>query len=760
MSKAENELGASETRYRQVIEISREAIWIHCDGRVVFANREAANLLGTGQPENLVGRRMLDLVHPDDRHLATERTRIVVDERQPVTLTEMRFLGRGGSALVLEMRAVPFDFDGRPAVLAVGRDISDRVRTDQALRESEGRFAAIADSLPTLLWMSDESGSCIFVNRRWLDHTGRSLRQELGRGFAESIHPEDEELLARHERLMLAEHREITAEYRLRGRDGNYRWFVETSVPRFSQAGAYLGHTGVLIDVDDKRRLEARIRTILESTVDGLITIDQGAVIQTFNGPAERIFGYSAAEVVGRNVAMLMPEPYRLHHDDYIQNYLRTGVAKIIGIGREVEGLRKDGSVFPLDLAIGEMAVPDGHREFVGTVRDISERKRLEEQLRQSQKMESIGQLTGGVAHDFNNLLTVILGNAEELADRLKSDPPLHALADLTRVAAERGAELTRRLLAFARRQALDPQPTDLNVLLANMEGLLRRALTEDIEIRLVRGPDLWTALVDATQLESAVLNLCLNARDAMPSGGRLMIETCNRRLDGALANDFPELRPGEYIMLAVTDSGTGMPPDVVAHAFEPFFTTKEIGRGSGLGLSMVYGFVKQSGGHVKIYSEPGHGTAVKIYLPRSTVAAGDRPVESRPEPHGNGVILAVEDDVLVRDHVAAQLAALGYRVIVADSGPAALEVVRGGQPIDLLFTDVVMPGGMNGGELAKAIHALRPGLPVLFTSGYTESGIVQGGRLEAGVHLLNKPYRRQELAAKIREALDAATGR
>ncbi len=376
--------------------------------------------------------------------------------------------------------------------------------------------------------------------------------------------------------------------------------------------------------------------------------------------------------------------------------------------------------------------------------------------LRQSQKMEAVGQLTGGIAHDFNNLLTVILGNADLLRDSLKHDRDLHGIADLTLRAAERGAELTNRLLAFGRRQALDPAPTDINKLIAAMEKLLRRTLGEHVEIEMVQSGGLWKAMVDSGQLESAILNLCLNARDAMGIGGRLTIETANTRLDAAYAAGQPELEPGQYVMVAVSDTGAGMDAQTLERAFEPFFTTKDVGKGSGLGLSMVYGFVKQSKGHVRIYSEQGQGTTVKLYLPR---AYGDRAEEDEAvggaARNGHEKILLVEDDDLVRSHVSAQLAGLGYEVVAVENGPDALDALRRDVGIDLLFTDIVMPGGINGRQLADEAKKLRPSMPVLFTSGYTENAIVHHGRLDPGVHLLQKPYRRQELAAKIREVLD-----
>lgn len=395
---------------------------------------------------------------------------------------------------------------------------------------------------------------------------------------------------------------------------------------------------------------------------------------------------------------------------------------------------------------------------ILGSMVDLTERRAIMERVNQSQRLEAIGQLTGGVAHDFNNLLTVILGNTELLSEQLEDRQPLKRLADMTVNAASRAAELTSRLLAFARRQPLEPQRVDVNRLIGDMEELLRRTVTEDIEIEWIRAGGLWPAEVDPGQLESAVLNLAINARDAMPGGGRLTIETANSRLDDDYAAGNPGVAPGQYVMVSISDTGTGMPPEVVARAFEPFFTTKPSGKGSGLGLSMVYGFVKQSGGHAKIYTELGEGTTIRLYFPRIGSAAGGQPVDEplAPVPEGGlERILVVEDDALVREHVVHLLQELGYRVSVAESGAQALEQLAVTPDIDLLFTDVVMPGGMSGRQLAdEAVHRY-PGLKVLYTSGYTENAIVHQGRLDNGVHLLSKPYRRQQLAFKVRKVLD-----
>jgi signal transduction histidine kinase/CheY-like chemotaxis protein len=402
----------------------------------------------------------------------------------------------------------------------------------------------------------------------------------------------------------------------------------------------------------------------------------------------------------------------------------------------------------------GLMTVLNGTAESLEHQRaDIDD---LNRKLRQSQKMEALGQLTGGLAHDFNNLLTVILGNAEHLAESLSEDPELRNFADGTVSAAERGAELTKSLLAFSRQQPLMPKDIDVSRLIAGMEVMLRQALGTHIECKFILGHDAWPATIDPAQLESAILNLVLNARDAMPEGGCLTVELGNAPLDKGYAEHNDEVRPGDYVMVAVTDTGIGMTRDVAARAFEPFFTTKGVGKGTGLGLSMAYGFVKQSAGSMKIYSEPGHGTAVKLYLPR----AGGLPVADEPPrdriamPRASETILVVEDDDMVRSYVERELNGLGYRVILARDGFAALEILRQSGEIDLLFTDVVMPGGIFGPKLAEDASRLRPGLKVLYTSGYTENAVIHHGRLDPGITLLNKPFRRQDLAEMLRSVL------
>ena len=506
------------------------------------------------------------------------------------------------------------------------------------------------------------------------------------------------------------------------------------------------------------RESVTRMTAVVETAVDGVILIDEQGRILLFNPACEQLFGYRADEVMQQNVKMLMPPEYSGHHDGYIENFRRTRQAKIIGIGREVMGLRKDGSTFPMELSVGE-ARQDGESIFVGIVHDLTPRKMTERQLQQAQKMEMVGQLSGGIAHDFNNLLTVIIGNAEHLGEQLGSRPDLRRIADDICKSGERGAELTQRLLAFSRRQLLQPRAIDCHELLDSMQKLLRRTLRENIDIRTAFSPGVIMAYADRAQLESAVLNLALNAQDAMPSGGHLTVSTDLAALDASYRSLHPEVAPGLYAMIAVTDDGEGMPANVSARAFEPFFTTKDVGKGSGLGLSMVYGFAKQSNGHVTIYSEPGLGTTVRIYLPHAASEwTGPAAEDEASVPRGKETILIAEDDPFVRSSVILRVEALGYQVIAAVDGNDALAKLRTDPEIDILFTDIVMPGGMSGWDLADQARQIRPGLPVVFSSGYALETLVEQGRAEPHSIVLIKPYRKAELANRLREALGAAS--
>jgi signal transduction histidine kinase/CheY-like chemotaxis protein len=395
-------------------------------------------------------------------------------------------------------------------------------------------------------------------------------------------------------------------------------------------------------------------------------------------------------------------------------------------------------------------------RNAEAMVKRFQELEANEAQIRQAQKMEAIGQLTGGIAHDFNNILTVITGTIEILGDAVKDRPHLVQIINLINAAASRGADLTRHLLAFARQQPLQPRSTDVNALVVDAVRLLRPTLGEQIEIDSMLAHDCAPALIDSSQLSTAILNLALNARDAMTDGGKLTLETRNVVLDETYASMNREVKAGNYVMIAVSDTGKGIPGSLLEKVFEPFFTTKDVGKGSGLGLSMVYGFVKQSNGHIKIYSEEAQGTTVKLYLPQVEGVADIPAAEAAifPGEHGDESILIVEDDALVREYVITQISRFGYRTLAASNAAEGLAIINDAERIDLLFTDVIIPGGMNGRQLATEAVKRRPGLKVLYTSGYTENAIVHHGRLDAGVLLLPKPYLSSDLARMIRMAL------
>ena len=503
----------------------------------------------------------------------------------------------------------------------------------------------------------------------------------------------------------------------------------------------------------------SKLEAILNSAVAAIITIDEKGAIDSVNPATTRMFGYEPGDLIGENVRILMPEPFRGEHDTYITNYRSTGHRKIIGIGREVLARHKNGTIFPIHLAVSEF-YSGGQRFFSGILTDLSERKRFEEafleserRLAQAQRLEAIGQLTGGIAHDFNNLLTVITGNLELLDMQVESEEQRRMIAD-AQDAANLGAKLTERLLAFARRSHLEPQVVNMNELVLMVTSMLRRTLGEQIALSTVLAPGVWSARIDPGQAESAIVNLALNARDAMPRGGKLLIETQNMRYESAaIGSDF-DLPAGDYVQIVVTDTGTGMSREVRERAIEPFFTTKPRGRGTGLGLSMVYGFARQSGGNIEILSAPGEGTTIRIYLPRSTDGAGQDIDETEPggEAALSGSILVVEDDAQVRKLTVSRLRKLGYHADESADGAAAIARLESGQKFDLIFSDVIMPGGVTGYDVARRARELDSEIRVLLTSGYTED--VTGSGAGSDIPLLRKPYKLDALKAALKDVL------
>jgi PAS domain S-box-containing protein len=507
---------------------------------------------------------------------------------------------------------------------------------------------------------------------------------------------------------------------------------------------------------------ERHFRMLVQGVTDyAIFMLDPAGAVVNWNPGAARIKGYAREEIVGQHFSRFYTDQEREQGvpQRAIETAARTGKY-------EAEGwrVRKDGSKFWASVVIN--AIRDSRGEVVGfakVTRDLTEWRAAEELLHQAQKMEGIGQLTGGVAHDFNNLLTIIIGNLEALQRHLQDDSQdvgrLKRSADNAMRGARRAESLTQRLLAFSRQQPLEPKSIDVGRLVSGMSDLLRHTLGEEIGVETVLAGGLWRAHADPNQLEVAILNLAVNARDAMPEGGKLTIETANVHLDERYAAAQAEVLPGQYVMVAVTDNGMGMPPDVKARAFDPFFTTKDVGQGTGLGLSQVYGFVKQSRGHVKIYSEVGEGTTLKIYLPRCHAELGEtEETVVRPIARGtrSETILVVEDNEDVRNYSSETLREIGYQVVEAPNARVALQMLENHPGVVVMFTDIGLPGGMNGRQLAEEARKHRPDLKVLFTTGYARNAIVHGGRLDPGVELLTKPFTQAALAEKLRDIIDA----
>ena len=522
-----------------------------------------------------------------------------------------------------------------------------------------------------------------------------------------------------------------------------------------------LERTAALQEANDKLlQSEEHLRAVLDNAADGIVSIDSRGNIRSVNHSAQLIFGYDQADVVGRHISMLMPEETAAGQGWSLQG--ETGGARPVGkAGRGVRiltGKRKSGVSFPVEVSLGEIKTPEEHL-FIGVLRDITDRTDLEKQLRQAQKMEAIGRLTGGVAHDFNNLLTVIMGNLQLLERSLSGEEKAKSRVDKIMSASKSGAELTRRLLSFSRQQVLDTKTVDISELVGDMDALLRRTLGEDIALLTFLSQEPCLGTTDRNQLEHALLNLCINARDAMPDGGRLTIETRRTYLDESYAASRWEVEPGAYVEIGVSDTGCGIPPEILEKIFEPFFTTKDEGKGTGLGLATIFGFMKQSGGHIGVYSEVGHGTTFKLYVPEAPGAVDEDPAEMEVDDcteEISATILIVEDDERVREIAVSILAEEGYHIIEAENGPTALAAFHEHPEIAMVFTDVIMPGGMTGPELVEEIRQSRPDMPALFASGYAEQALRNRETLLASSKFISKPYNVTELPRHIKSVLEA----
>jgi PAS domain S-box-containing protein len=649
------------------------------------------------------------------------------------------------------------------AARALRQAAAERREMEEALRAREKMLRGLSDAIPQIAFVLNGDGSGEFINRRWHDYTDAPPTFSLNQGWDRLVHPDDLRTLRLRWRQALQETAPFVAEFRLRGKDGRHRWFLIHAVPATQEENGSQAHwAGTLTDIDDIRSAdvalrasENRFRRIFEGSPFGM-TLSEGndrRILQA-NPAFCQMLGYRPDELIGRSLVELT------HPDERppVRLLPQTEDTDRSWRERETRYVTKHGTVVwaRIRVAVFDRLGGSGP-QLLAVVEDITRQREVDEALRQAQRMEAIGQLSGGLAHDFNNLLGVIIGNIECLLDTMADDPERAELAREVLDSALGGAELTRRLLAFGRRQALSPQRIDLGAQVARHVTLLARTLGRSIQVATEYAEDLWPTCADPSQIGDALLNLGINARDAMPHGGVLTIETHNDRVWPEDTVHEPDMTPGDYVVLAVSDTGIGMTPEVRARAVEPFFTTKGPGAGSGLGLSMIYGFVRQSGGYLKINSEVGIGTTVRIFLPRATGAEDMVTIEqARPGvTFGQGTILVVDDSPEMRQVAERHLRFLGYSVQTAESGPAALALLRTGVAVDLLFTDIAMPEGLNGFQLADAACQLRPGLKVVFTTGY--AGMQgQGGAPDWQDKLIRKPYRRSELAEKIRTALAA----
>lgn len=650
------------------------------------------------------------------------------------------------------------------------RDVTADRQRDELLRLLEAAISRINDMVFITdggPWGADTAAPIVLVNEAVVRRTGYDRDELIGQSPGLLLGPDTarEDVTRIGDAMRRGE--PVQGEILFYNKRGRPFWTELDVVPLADAAGQTRHWVAIGRDVTRRRQSdealrisEERFRLVSRATLDVIWDWDLEINNLWWSESLEALLGVGPGQLAGETVDWTS----WIHRDDVqrVSDGLRVALDGGATTWQERHRMqRRDGStrqVVNRTLIIRNAAGQPVR--VLGAISDVTEQRELEERLRQSQKLEAVGQLTGGIAHDFNNLLTVILGNSEAMIDMLPPGSPMHAMAQVTATAAQRGSELTSRLLAFSRKQALDPKVLRLDRVVDGMQGLIRRALSREIEIT-VRGEAAgFQAEVDPGQLEVALLNLVINARDAMPASGRLDIETASVEITEGAESDLP---PGQYAMVAVTDTGTGMPPEVLAKAFDPFFTTKEVGKGSGLGLSMVYGFVQQSNGHARIRSAPGEGTSVRLYFPRShalpaaqpaTVAEPEAaPPPARPQAGGEHVLL-VEDHPMVREHAIGLLESLGYRVTAASGGQQALDILRRDDGIDLLFTDVVMPGGMTGLELADRAVEMRPGLRVLVTSGYAE-GAMAPEQTQKRYPLLHKPYRRQALGTRVRAVLD-----
>ncbi|MGH9779727.1 MAG: PAS domain S-box protein, partial [Candidatus Acidiferrales bacterium] len=757
---AQAALRASEEKFRALAETAASAIFITREDKFLYLNRATEEILGYA-PAELLGAGFWSVIHPEDRELV-RRMRQARLEGQPVPERyEFRVVRKGGETRWVDFTATVVTYDSQQAVMGTAFDITERHRAVEALRKSEEHYRLLFEKNPHPMWVFDnETLKFLAVNEASVEQYGYTHEELLGMTIKD-IRPAEEGSRLEAYLAKQPQHRGpgSAGVWRHRKKDGSVLSVEVTSEPlEFDGREARLV---LAVDVTEKHRAGEALRKSEKMLAEaqrvaqlGSWEWDMVADHLYWSEETYRILGVTPEEVGGRMETVL--EVVHPEDRERVKAGLEGAAREKKPFASEHRIVRPDGAVRVVNAQAEVSYDEKGRAErMVGIVHDITEQRRLEEQFQQAQKMEAVGRLAGGIAHDFNNLLMLIRGYSELMLEHAGADKTEKQYAREVIEAADRAAGLTQQLLAFSRKQVLEPRVVSMNEAVQQMEKMLRRVLGEDIELGVRRKAARPWVKVDPSQLEQVILNLALNARDAMPKGGLLTLETANVELDEEYARQRPEVQPGDYVMLAVSDTGAGMSEEVRAHAFDPFFTTKEKGKGTGLGLATVYGIVRQSGGNIWVYSEPGKGTTFKIYFPLV-----GRPVaeEALPEvleaPAGTGTVLLAEDEERVRKLGRQFLEASGYRVLEATSVGEALELMaKHKEEIDVLMTDVIMPQ-MSGRELAERVVKMKPTVRVLYMSGYTDDVIVRHGELEAGTAFLQKPFTKEALARKLRELL------
>jgi PAS domain S-box-containing protein len=748
---------ARERLYSAAVQSSNDAIVTQSlDGIITGWNPAAGRLFGYRADETIG--KSINLIVPPDRTAEVKDICNRVGRGESIEQHEMVLLRRDGSPAQVSLSISPIKTPSGQIIGAskIARDITESRKTEQALRQQIEERRRIFESSQDLVLVLDSRGSIVQISPSCEAILGYRPEEMIGYSGVDFIHPDHLENSRQEMRATRRGQRPTMSDTRCIHKDGREVWLSwlgtwSEPVKRYFFIGRDM--TESRHAQETLRESEQLARNIIETALDAFIQMDDKGAILNWNSQAEQIFGWRREEVLGNDLIELIV----VGADELraaLGRFRLSGQHQILQRRREILLRRRNGRQFKAELSVTALRTRSGFL-FNGFFRDLTDKIATEERIRQSEKMEAIGQLTGGIAHDFNNILTVITGTIEIVAAAVAKEPQLAAITKMIDEAAARGADLTQHLLAFARRQPLQPREVDINTLVIDATKLLRPTLGEHIEIETTFDEEACIATVDPNQLATAILNLALNARDAMPNGGKLILETGSVYLDENYSRSNDDIRPGHYALIAVSDTGSGIPAAILDKVFDPFFTSKGPGKGTGLGLSMVYGFIKQSAGHIKIYSEEGHGTTIKMYLPPGMATPLVPETISVAEVEGgHETILVVEDDRLVKDYVLTQLRSLGYATLDAPNAAEALAIVQAGHRFDLLFTDVIMPGVMNGRQLATEIKKGRPDLKVLFTSGYTENAIIHHGRLDS-VLLLAKPYRKSDMARMIRRALE-----